>query len=269
MPLGKKLPLIQKVNKNFDLKDDFISVLYFSYCFKVTCLNGETLNKYYFISLCILSQSGSEPDSKDNSVLKNTSIFPSLPGIYMILCTVNNFRYYGQTSSLARRISSHKSLLKRKIHPNYKLQNDFNNLGLNSLQFSILYVGENWEDEIIRKRKEVELILKDIDFTYNIYKDNSPAVELNPFWKRLHSEKSKKQMSESSKDIPNVLLGKAIKIPSFKTRKSQKFVESGTFPSIAEAARQTQVSRQFIRARVNSPEYPEWYWVQKSPELEV
>jgi hypothetical protein len=124
-------------------------------------------------------------------------------------------------------------------------------------------------DEIIRKRKEVELILKDIDITYNIYKDNSPAGELNPFWKRLHSEESKKQMSESSKNIPNLLLGKAIRIPSFKTRKGQKHVEGGTFPSIAEAARQTKVSRQFIRARVNSPEYPEWYWVEKSPELEV
>jgi hypothetical protein len=175
----------------------------------------------------------------------------------MILCKPNDWRYYGETTNLQARKSSHKSLLKRNIHPNRNLQNDLNHFGLEAFEFSILYSGKSWEEKSTRCRKEESLILSDIDRTYNIYKENAPKGTLNPFYSRFHSEKSKKQMSESSSNVPNTLLGRPIEIPSFKTR-TKRVVPGGRFPSITEASRQTGLSRQMIRSRINSEEYQEW-----------
>ena len=225
---------------------------------KETCLNGESLDDIESFCTNLNPSDRVTGIHQDNPVLNHSfNTFPALPGIYMILCKPNDWRYYGETTNLQARRSSHKSLLKRNIHPNRNLQNDLNHFGLEAFEFSVLYSGKSWEEKSTRCRKEESLILSDIDRTYNIYKENAPKGTLNPFYSRFHSEESKKQMSESSQNVPNILLGRPIEIPSFKTR-TKRVVPGGRFPSITEASRQTGLSRQMIRSRINSDEYSDW-----------
>lgn len=60
---------------------------------------------------------------EDNSVQKQ--IQPrKKSGIYMIRCKKNDWRYYGESSNVSGRLASHRSMLKRQIHPNKRLQLD-------------------------------------------------------------------------------------------------------------------------------------------------
>ncbi len=46
----------------------------------------------------------------NNSVLNiSQNLYPiKLPGIYMIFCLANDYRYYGETTNISGRIASHK-----------------------------------------------------------------------------------------------------------------------------------------------------------------
>ena len=37
------------------------------------------------------------------------------PGLYMIRCIINDFRYYGESNNVSGRLASHRSLLIRKM----------------------------------------------------------------------------------------------------------------------------------------------------------
>jgi hypothetical protein len=185
----------------------------------------------------------------DNSVL-NVSI-PlgprKKPGIYMILCLANDYRYYGKTSNVSGRLASHKSTLRRKIHPNSKLQSDWNLYGENSFEFVILYIGEDWLVKENRLCVESNLILTDKERCYNFFDTyESRTGELNPFYQKRHSEKTKTIMILAKKGIPNDQLGSKISITG------------KVFPSIAQASRDLGHSRKLIRDRVNSSEWPDW-----------
>lgn len=78
-----------------------------------TRLNGENL---------IVFSSDFEK-YKDNSV--QSQIQPrKQPGIYMIRCKKNDWRYYGESKNVSGRLASHRSMLNRQIHPNKRLQLD-------------------------------------------------------------------------------------------------------------------------------------------------
>ncbi len=185
----------------------------------------------------------------DNSVLSVSKILlpRKLPGLYMIFCLANDYRYYGETSTISGRISSHKSLLRRKIHSNEKLQTDWNLYGESSFDFVILYIGEDWNLRPTRLTMESQLIKQNSERCYNIFESFELRVgSLNPFYQKRHSDKTKKLMSLVKKGVPNDNLGKKIKI-------------KGTlFLSIAEASRQLGHSRKLIRTRINAAEFPEW-----------
>ena len=215
---------------------------------EVTCLNGESLGSL---------------EDQDNPVLNRTSeIFPALPGLYMIYCLKNDWRYYGETSNLQARKSSHRSLLKRKIHPNKKLQEDYNSFGSDNFHYSILHMGEKWQFVEIRRKKELEYLCFNNEFSYNIYADSLQG-EMNPFWGRLHTEEAKKSMLESRRGKPNALLGKKIFIPPIQ-KKNGLSVQGGEFPSIAEASKQTGFSRRLIRERLVSADFPDWKEIKEN-----
>ena len=68
-------------------------------------------------------------------------------------------------------------------------------------------------------------------------------------------------MSESSRGIPNILLGKQISIPPSKSQRrgdKGRYVPGNIFPSVAEASRQTGYSRKLIRERLKSDAFPDW-----------
>lgn len=187
----------------------------------------------------------------DNSVLNSSiAIFPrKQPGIYMIHCTANDYRYYGESGDVSQRISSHKSTLRRKIHSNSVLQNDWNLLGESQFQFIVLYMGEDWAAKEARLEMESSLIARDVLRVYNCFDDIKNRV--NPFFKKRHSEKTKALMSKAKKGIPNDLLGRRVSI------------DGQIFPSIAEASRVLGTARKTIRKRVNSPDHPSWYGIEK------
>ena len=170
-----------------------------------------------------------------------------LPGLYMIHCLENDYRYYGETSNISGRVASHKSMLRRKIHPNCKLQDDFSKFTESAFSFQALYIGEEWKDKVVRLKKESELIGRDLERAYNFYESMDKRIgELNGFFQKRHSEATLKLMREAKKGIPNDNLGKKITVLGKK------------YPSITEASRQTGHSRKLIRERINSDIYPDW-----------
>lgn len=205
-----------------------------------TCLNGKTpyvLTNKYLLKARYLKLNCLKKENKDNSVL-NRILPRKQPGLYMIRCIKNDWRYYGESSNVSGRLASHKSLLNRQIHYNQNLQKDWNLNGSDFFEFLVLYMGEKWTESYIRRGKETELIILDRNQCYNILEDSSRPGELNPFWKKLHTPETKKKISQALKNRPNDLLGRKVSI---------RGVE---YPSIAEASRQTNIARKTIRKKI-------------------
>ena len=173
------------------------------------------------------------------------------PGLYMIRCVANDWRYYGETKNVSGRLASHRSMLNRKIHPNQLLQNEFNYFGVNNFDFVVLYQGPMWEDRAKRLDKELELLIDDREICYNIYDVLARPGEKNPFFGRVHTPEAKRKVSESMKGIPNDLLGRKV------------FVKGVIYPSIAEASRQTNVARKTIRTKINNPNETNYYEINE------
>lgn len=204
-----------------------------------TCLNGE-------------SPSDSNSDSEELTELKTelkkdnpvpNRIYPrKQPGLYIILCKANNWRYYGQSGNLSQRLASHKALLTKKIHSNKLLQQDFLRYGIDQFVFSVLcidnviYMGPSWEDPDTRLSKEEEFIKLHRAITYNVHESsNDHEGEKNPFYNRRHTEISRKLIGDSMRGIPNDKLGRKV------------FYKGTIYNSIAECSRQTGHSRKYIR----------------------
>lgn len=206
-----------------------------------TCLNGKSPLFVKAFKKDILQNTNIE---KDNSV--PNQIQPrKQPGLYMVRCVQNDWRYYGESSNVSGRLASHKSLLNRQIHPNYLLQYDYDKYGSSSFDYTVLFMGKTWEHTLTRRTKEFELILQDRNLCYNIGETRSG--ELNPFWGRLHTPETKKKISEALKNKPNDLLGKPVNIKNI------------VYPSIAEASRQTGIARKTIRKKVLDPNELEYF----------
>lgn len=184
----------------------------------------------------------------DNSMLNEKKLEArKMPGLYMIHCLENDYRYYGETSNVSGRMSSHKSMLRRNIHPNRVLQNDWNTFSESSFSINVLYIGREWEDRAVRLKRECELISRDLDLSYNFYESMDKRIgALNGFFEKRHSEETISLMRKAKKGIPNDNLGQKVTILG------------KSYPSIAEASRQTGHSRKLIRIRVNSDEYCDW-----------
>ena len=204
-----------------------------------TCLNGKNPNF----------------EKEDNSVL-NRILPRKQPGIYMVYCIKNDYRYYGESSNVSGRLASHKSLLTRCIHPNSNLQKDWDDYGADFFQFTVLYMGESWSDRSIRRGKETELIVLDRTRCYNILETSSRPDQLNPFWGRLHTPETKKKISQALKNRPNDLLGRKVSVNGVQ------------YPSIAEASRQTNIARKTIRKKVEDPNNIAFFEIENSGNVE-
>lgn len=117
---------------------------------------------------------------------------------------------------------------------------------MDSFQFLVLYIGKKWVDRLVRRNKELTLIIENRPKCYNLIESLSRPGEKNPFWGRVHSPETKTLIGNSMRGQPNHLLGRKI------------IISGMTFPSIAEASRKTGHSRKYIRDRINSQEWPDW-----------
>lgn len=222
-----------------------------------TCLNGKTPIFYTnflviknILKSRVLKLNCLKNKNKDNSVL-NRILPRKQPGLYMVHCLKNDWRYYGESNNVSGRLASHKSLLNRKIHPNKNLQKDWDLYGLNFFEFKVLYMGEKWIESYIRRGKETELIILDRNQCYNILEDASRPGELNPFWKKIHTPETKKKISQALKNRPNDLLGRKVSI---------KGVE---YPSIAEASRQTNIARKTIKKKIEDQNEKQFFEISR------
>lgn len=185
---------------------------------------------------------------EDNFVLNRIQARKQ-PGLYMIHCFENDWRYYGESTNVSGRLSSHKSLLRRSIHPNKLLQSDWEAFGEETFQFVVLFLGDGWSDNPLRRGKELELIILNKTNSYNILDGIHKPGDKNPFWGRIHTDETKKRIGDSMRNIPKDALGRKLSIASKQ------------YASIAQASRETGHSRKLIRVRLNDPSFPDWKFV--------
>nr|AWX53466.1 hypothetical protein [Scotinosphaera sp. NIES-154] len=178
------------------------------------------------------------------------------PGIYMVRCIQNDWRYYGESNNVSGRLASHRSLLNRQIHPNIALQVDWNTYGSQNFDFIVLFMGESWDQPAVRRGKELELIILDRVICYNILEGVSRPGEKNPFWGKVQTPEAKKKISEALKGKPNDKLGRKISVRGI------------IYPSLAEASRQTGIARKTIRKKLDDLKNTDFFSVEGSGTVE-
>jgi len=90
------------------------------------------------------------------------------PGIYSIICLINNKQLIGETNKVKKRLDQHKSRLVNNCHENPYLQNAFNKYGLENFSFTLL---EYCELELSKIREDYYCKLHNTHnpkFGYNI-----------------------------------------------------------------------------------------------------
>jgi group I intron endonuclease len=167
------------------------------------------------------------------------------PGVYIILCIANNKRYYGESINVSARISQHKSRLRRNIHEISELQSDWNQHGEEAFECSALFMSIN-SNKDQRQALELNYISHHFDLCYNKFAQSSRKKQNNPFWGRKHTEETRKQISRSlAENYQNCKL-EGISI----------VLKGKLYPSISEASRQTNHSRDTIRRWLENPNSP-------------
>lgn len=108
---------------------------------------------------------GSFPDFEKMDVT-----FLNYPGIYEILDIENNKSYYGQTTSLVRRIMQHNQGLVNETHECKALVAAFKKQGkqIDKFRFIVHKSGPEWENEKLRLAYEKEVIAQNQERCYNI-----------------------------------------------------------------------------------------------------
>src|SRR5690554_6777168 len=99
-----------------------------------------------------------------------------LSGVYQIKNTINNKIYIGHSTNISLRWYFHIDNLIKGIHPNYKMQNDFNQYGLSSFSFIILELLSGKQTLIQNEQK----YLNDITLVDNYNIINSDLMNINP-----------------------------------------------------------------------------------------
>lgn len=102
-------------------------------------------------------------------------------GVYMIFCVKNRKAYIGSSRWINRRLWSHKTVLRKKKHPNSLLQEAWNTYGEGSFLFSALEVLNNPSSLQLLQRETYWILFYEsqlIEKGFNMYMaDNSPPEE--------------------------------------------------------------------------------------------
>lgn len=136
-------------------------------------------------------------------------------GIYKIICSKNNYFYFGQSKKIRNRIQSHIADLKKQSHSNPKMQRSWNKYGSDSFKFEIYEVCR--EEELNEKEQRLlsEHVGKEECFNISKFVDsimrgrkaskshrekirNSQTGIGNSFYNKKHSEDTVKEIFEKS-----------------------------------------------------------------------
>jgi len=141
----------------------------------------------------------------------------SICGIYKITCLGNNKVYIGSSSDVKKRLSDHKNKLLKNRHENKHLQNTFNIYGQDKFLFEIIDIVDK-EEKLYEFENQFFSLYKSTNsnFGFNIqiepsrgpglYGEQNPAFgqgekfsgELNHFYGKKHSEKTKQLISKAN-----------------------------------------------------------------------
>jgi hypothetical protein len=191
---------------------------------------------------CIGSAAGNTNNSTGTNPVPNRMAPRQLPGIYIILCLVNNKRYYGQSQNVSARLSQHKSRLRRNLHEVLELQREFNIYGEENFQFSPIWLDKNSTKEQ-RLALETEFIARFYNLCYNKFDKPNSKGENNSFWRHSHSAETIEQISRSQRENSQNKMPEGFAVN----------VKGVIYPSISEASRQTKHSRDTLRRWLNDP----------------
>ncbi len=171
---------------------------------------------------------------------------------YKISNIENGSFYIGITTDYLKREKQHFNKLKNNVHPNYKLQNDYNIYGKEKFIFEVIDNFEGTKEEAYQK--EYNLIQKyKATNSYNILEGG----HLNP----VYSQQCLSKIKEShQKKYDNILQYKF-------NGKSFELIES--FGSIRDAAKLTNSDfRGIQKVLQNAQSHHDYYWVKENEKEE-
>lgn len=119
-----------------------------------------------------------------NSAFRN-EFDDDVAGVYELVCTETGEKYVGSTKGLKPRLSAHFSQLKRKVHPNARLQSLYDEYGRESFAW---YLLEAIDDKDTRLDVE-QAYIDSGEYDLN----HSPSARGGHF--ALHNEEAKRKMS--------------------------------------------------------------------------
>jgi group I intron endonuclease len=99
------------------------------------------------------------------------------PGIYLIKNNINGKTYHGQTINIALRFAQHYGELIANVHENKALQEDWRVFGSEAFNWSIIEIGNQWQELDKRLEQEKELISKHKHSTYNFPQKNEKPLK--------------------------------------------------------------------------------------------
>lgn len=125
--------------------------------------------------------------------------------IYGLQCTINGKIYIGQTNNVQRRKCEHIRCLKRDIHHNHLMQDDYNKYGLSKFNFIIL---EACEDDEVNDKEDYHMRIRggiENDTIYN-YQDNKTQNK-EMINKISESKKGNVVSEETRRHLSDALMG--------------------------------------------------------------
>lgn len=201
-------------------------------------------------------------------------------GLYAITCLANQKHYIGESSNVTARLNAHKNKLKRNLHENLALQQDFNFYGEEKFLFQKLFFGAGLQKSQRQDLESCILLTLSPLFRYNVYTNwRKRESLLNPFFNKKHTFEARqaqalskigktsafaghKQTNQVKFLISQANSGKA-------DRKKPLFIDSVYYESISEASEKTGLGRRLIRERCHSqePRFQNYKWACKSSLL--
>ena len=197
-------------------------------------------------------------------------------GLYCITCFSTNKHYIGESSNVKARLNAHLNLLRRKIHSNKELQNDFINYGESNFNFQNLIFGTSCDLKQRRYLESVILLTLSPETRYNIYINRKPIQEKNPFFNKRHtieartlqslakkgrlsSFKNHQQKNEVKEMISRINSNKSVV-----ERRKPVIIDNVYYESISEASEKTKYNRRIIRERCHNKAIKNFKWANSN-----
>lgn len=176
--------------------------------------------------------------------------------IYSITCKTTSKKYFGRSQEIDKRWRAHKNMLRRGIHNNKLMQQEWSEYGEEDFIFEILHSYSDLQESII---KEQEYIDDELYEKYNISdaKDGGDTFTNNP-----RSEEIRKLKSQNSSGKNNPMYGKPknkYTIDRIKEVNSKKIIINGKlYNSLTEASKELGLGITTIGYRLKANTFTEW-----------